>query len=165
MEAGVGGSLEDWSPVLCRANRSRYKAARPIRRHQTLIVRPNQICDLLQLSCKTHNNLFMFECRRLNGLHPPGHPGVEGVWTCTPSRIKYKTCHRVEVLLLSQRPFISGANCVCGRPPAVGYLPSEVGGRICTQATTKHFTPQNTQKCVGVVQRCCSPDSCILGLT
>ena len=46
------------------------------------------------------------------------------------------------------KPFISGANCVCGCPPAVGCLPEEVGRRICTPATKKHFTLQNTLLCV-----------------
>ena len=94
----------------------------------------------IMLSCKTHTTLFMVECWQLNRLPPPGPPGVEGVWTWTPSRIKYKTCQRAEELLVSQRPSISGANCVCGCPPAVCYLPLEVGGRQ------------------GVVLRCCPPD-------
>ena len=42
--------------------------------------RPDQICDLLEVSSKTCTNLFIVEGRRLNWLPPPGLPGEEGVW-------------------------------------------------------------------------------------
>ena len=64
-------------------------------------VRPDQICDVLQVSCKTCTNLFMVECQRLNRFSPPGSPGEEGAWIWTPSRTKNKTFQRVDELLVS----------------------------------------------------------------
>ena len=72
---------------------------------------------------------------------------MEGVLTWPLNRIKYKTCQRVEDLLVSQRTsrdLSGGANCVWRHLPAVSYLPEEFDGRVCTLATTKHFTLQNT---------------------
>ena len=67
------------------------------------------------------------------------------IWT--PSRMKNKTCQRVEELLVSQRPSISSAQ-LCLRTSSCSWVTSysEVGGRICTPATVKPFIPQNIPK-------------------
>ena len=66
------------------------------------------------------------------------------IWT--PSRIKNKTCQRVEELLVSQQPSISRAQ-LCMRTASCSWVTFlGVGGRICTPATVKPFSLQNTRK-------------------
>ena len=67
------------------------------------------------------------------------------IWTL--SRMKNKTCQRVEELLVSQRPSISSAQ-LCLRMVCCSWVTfyKEVGGRICTPATVKPFIPQNIPK-------------------
>jgi len=67
------------------------------------------------------------------------------IWT--PSRMKKKTCQRVEELLVSQWPSISSAQLYL-RKSSCSWVTFdwEVGGRICTPATVKSFTQENTRK-------------------
>ena len=63
--------------------------------------------------------------------------------TWIPSRMKNRTCQRVEELLVSQRPSISSAQ-LCLRTSSYSWVTSyeEVGGRICTPATVEPLIPQ-----------------------
>ena len=110
-------------------------------------VRLDQICDLLQLPCKPVQTRFMIRLLVTKQSPPPGFL-VKCVWKWTPSRIKKPPnlstgggapCEAMAIHIWCQPV---SADVVL----QLGTSFEEVGGRICTPTTVKHFIPQNTSK-------------------